>query len=318
MVQKDPHTEILYHTSGPFPKGSAYRDLAQVPQGWSYRSQKRILMQVAEQEPDTEILHKWLIQVAHNVTRVLIKGSWNRGLAQVVLQNPDTSGPKDPHTEILRQRPCTSATTGAWYKWSKRILIQRSCYKCRANLPSLLVGVHSHTPFGVSCRDNLIWRETPIPTPWNTSSSNHIMPPRPRQAWQFASEHAQLHLQFGSCAEGDEAVRRGRETLSWGLGRLRLGQQKETKSTWTASIWKFLISFDPCFSLRTGNRPLIFRYFTIFFHNVLPLFFVNLCTLWAVWYLCGLDRIFKSNLFSKMCRSWNSSMAWQHVGLPVI
>ena len=35
-----------------------------------------------------------------------------------------------------------------------RILIQRSCYKCRADLLSLLVGVRSHTLFGVSCRDN--------------------------------------------------------------------------------------------------------------------------------------------------------------------
>ena len=33
--------------------------------------------------------------------------------------------------------------------------MRRSCYKCRANLPSLLVGVRSHTLFGVSCRDNL-------------------------------------------------------------------------------------------------------------------------------------------------------------------
>ena len=33
-------------------------------------------------------------------------------------------------------------------------LCRRLCYKCRADLPSLLVGVHSHTLFGVSCRDN--------------------------------------------------------------------------------------------------------------------------------------------------------------------
>ena len=33
--------------------------------------------------------------------------------------------------------------------------MRRSCYKCRANLPSLLVGVRSHTLFGVSCRDNV-------------------------------------------------------------------------------------------------------------------------------------------------------------------
>ena len=34
--------------------------------------------------------------------------------------------------------------------------MRRSCYKCRANLPSLLVGVRSHTLFGVSCRDNFL------------------------------------------------------------------------------------------------------------------------------------------------------------------
>ena len=40
-----------------------------------------------------------------------------------------------------------------------RILIQRSCYKCRADLLSLLVGVRSHTLFGVSCRDNVFLAE---------------------------------------------------------------------------------------------------------------------------------------------------------------
>ena len=156
MVLQDPDT------SGP--KGSSYRG-------------------------PTEILHKWsdrtLMQVVRNSKGSWYRfGSWYRDLAQVVPQGPGTSGPtgspqgswyrdpetevlhkwsykiliqvfwKDPHTEILRQRSCTSATTGSWYKWSKRILIQRSCYKCRADLPSLLVGVHSHTLFGVSCRDN--------------------------------------------------------------------------------------------------------------------------------------------------------------------
>ena len=124
------------------------------------------------------------------------KGTWSRDLAQVVLQDSDTSGPKgssyrDPRTDLaqvvqdpdaeskwskriltqrshrvgptgawkesrsLIQRSCTSATTGSWDKWSKRIRIQGSCYTCRADLPSLLVGVHSHTLFGVSCRDNV-------------------------------------------------------------------------------------------------------------------------------------------------------------------
>ena len=148
------------------------------------------------QDPDKEILRK----CPHN-----------RDLVQVLLQDPDTSGPKDPHTEILKHRSCTSCPTGSWYscptgdlaqvvvqdpdtsgpkdpdteilykwsyriliqvvqkdphteilsctsanKWCKRILMRRSCYKCRANLPSLLVGVRSHTLFGVSCRDNMV------------------------------------------------------------------------------------------------------------------------------------------------------------------
>ena len=60
------------------------------------------------------------------------------------MQDPDTSGPKDLHTEILKQRSCTSCPTGSWYrdlskgsshrdpeteilhKLSHRILIQRS------------------------------------------------------------------------------------------------------------------------------------------------------------------------------------------------
>ena len=84
------------------------------------------------------------------------KEPWYRDLVQVVLQDPDTSGPKgssyrDPerdlalvllHTEILHkwsyriptqavqriliQRSCTSGPTRSWYKWSKMILIQRS------------------------------------------------------------------------------------------------------------------------------------------------------------------------------------------------
>ena len=136
------------------------------------------------------------------VQRILTQRSWNTDLAQVVQQDPDTvvqQDPdtvvqKDPDTEILHkwsyriltqavqrtliQRSCTSGPTGSWYKWSKRILIQRSwarsctnankwckrilmrrsCYKCRANSPSLLVGVRSHTLFGVSCRDNLFFK----------------------------------------------------------------------------------------------------------------------------------------------------------------
>ena len=141
------------------PAGSWYK--------WSKGSSHR--------DPETQILHKLsnriLIQLSNRIPiqwsrRIPIqrsctcapagswykwsKGPWYRDLVQVVLQNPDTSGPKDPdteilykwsykiliqvvqndpHTEILRQRSCTSATTGSWYKWSKRIRIlkQRSC-----------------------------------------------------------------------------------------------------------------------------------------------------------------------------------------------
>ena len=136
---------------------------------------------VVQRDPDTEILHKWSYRVLTQAVqrtliqrsctsgptgswykwskRILIQRSWARSctsattyrdLAQVVLQDPNTSGPKDPdteilykwsykiliqvvqndpHTGILRQRSCTSATTGSWYKWSKRIRIlkQRSC-----------------------------------------------------------------------------------------------------------------------------------------------------------------------------------------------
>ena len=73
MVQKDP-TEIL--------------------QKWSYR----IVIEMILQDPDKEILHK----CPHN-----------RDLVQVLLQDPDTSGPKDPHTEILKHRSCTSCPTGS-------------------------------------------------------------------------------------------------------------------------------------------------------------------------------------------------------------
>ena len=56
------------------------------------------------QDPDTEILHK----CPHN-----------RDLVQVLLQDPDRSGPKDPHTEILKHRSCTSCPTGSWYSGPK-------------------------------------------------------------------------------------------------------------------------------------------------------------------------------------------------------
>ena len=62
------------------------------------------------------------------------------------------------------QRSCTSGPTKSWYKWSKRILIQTSSYKCRADLLSLLVGARSHTLFGVSCRDNFFLGPWVVPS----------------------------------------------------------------------------------------------------------------------------------------------------------
>ena len=63
------------------------------------------------QDPDTEILHK----CPHN-----------RDLVQVLLQDPDTSGPKNPHTEILRQI-LHKLSSRILIQWSNRIPIQRSC-----------------------------------------------------------------------------------------------------------------------------------------------------------------------------------------------
>ena len=74
------------------------------------------------QDPDTEILHKC---------------PDNRDLVQVLLQDPDTSGPRDPHThtEILKHRSLHKLSNRILIQWSnripiqwfKRILIQRSC-----------------------------------------------------------------------------------------------------------------------------------------------------------------------------------------------
>ena len=153
---KDPHTEILKQRSCTnCPTILIQRSRTSGPIRSWYSGPK---------DPATEILHKCsyriLIQVVQRIihTEILKQrsctsgptGSWYRDLAQVVLEDPDTSGSKASWYEILR-------------KWSYRILIQvvriliqRSCYKCRADLLSLLVGVRSHTLFGVSCRDNLV------------------------------------------------------------------------------------------------------------------------------------------------------------------
>ena len=101
-----------------------------------------ILMQRSSASGPTGSWHKWsyriLIQVVH-------KGLDTGILRQRSCTSGSTKSWYKCSERILIQRSCTSATTGSWYKWSKRILIQRSCYKCRADLPSLLVGVHSHT-----------------------------------------------------------------------------------------------------------------------------------------------------------------------------
>ena len=204
---------------------SSYRDLPQVvlqdpntsgPKKWSYCILKRILdpdttgpkgswyMKV----PDTEILYKWsvlykwskriLIQRSCTGGPILIQGSWNRGLAQVVLQNPDKSGRRrssyrDPGTEILHKwshrilvqwskriviqwsrkilirRFCASGPTGSWDKCSKRILIQRSCdrdlHKCYYSDTEILhkssYKILISGPKGSSYRDlaQVVWQD---------------------------------------------------------------------------------------------------------------------------------------------------------------
>ena len=99
VVHKDPDTEILRQRScRSGPTGSlievVYRILMQ--RSCPYR----ILIQWSKgswhKDPDTEILYKWsyriLIQVRSK--RILIERSWDRDLVQVLLQEPDTSGPK--------------------------------------------------------------------------------------------------------------------------------------------------------------------------------------------------------------------------------
>ena len=111
------------------PKGSWYKDLALVVRGpwcnWSekfliriwilirrsctngptgswYEWSERILIQRSCTSGPAESWYKWS-------TRVLIQGSWNRGFAQVALQNLDTGDPKessyrDPETETSHKR----------------------------------------------------------------------------------------------------------------------------------------------------------------------------------------------------------------------
>ena len=113
---KDPDTEILYKWS--------YKILIQVVQnactsGWKgswYGSFKSILIQRSCKSGPTGPWYKWSKRPD---TEILHKCPHNRDLVQVLLQDPDTSGPKDPHTEILKHRSCTSCPTGSWYSGLK-------------------------------------------------------------------------------------------------------------------------------------------------------------------------------------------------------
>ena len=131
-----------------------------------YKWSKKVVQQDPPKNPASR--YKWskriLIQRSHKVGRGWKGSAWYRDLAQVVLQDHDTSGPegswyRDPHTEIfhkwfysfliqvvqkscptrsckgscirykwsiriLIQRLCTSDVTGSWCKWSEGILIQ--------------------------------------------------------------------------------------------------------------------------------------------------------------------------------------------------
>ena len=71
-----------------------------------------------------------------------------------------------------------------------RILIQRSCYKCRADLLSLLVGVRSHTLFGVSCRDNFVIIEASSRVVSGLSSENT----EKEKAKNTPKQHNQKHV----------------------------------------------------------------------------------------------------------------------------
>ena len=107
----------------------------------------RILIQVVQRiltqrswnrDLDTEISHK----CAYRILIQWAKRSCYRDLAQVLLEDPDTSGPKDhshrdPETEILHklshriliQRSRTSAPIGSWYSGSKDPAAE-ILYKC--------------------------------------------------------------------------------------------------------------------------------------------------------------------------------------------
>ena len=158
---KDPHTEILKQRSCTnCPTILIQRSRTSGPIRSWFSGPK---------DPATEILHKCSYRILIQVVQRII------------------------HTEILKQRSCTSGpgSKASWYeilcKWSYRILIQvvriliqRSCYKCRADLLSLLVGVRSHTLFGVSCRDNEHHKSPDRPT--STAKPSNFTTPRRKPA----------------------------------------------------------------------------------------------------------------------------------------
>ena len=143
VVQKDPDTQILIQrssTSGT--TGSKYKwskkVVLQHPEedpgsryNWSKKGPDtsrfliqrsctsgrsyRILVQVVQKDPNTEILHRWSYP---------IQGSWYRDPETEVLHKWSYKilikvVEEDPHTEILGQRSCTSGPTGSWYSGPK-------------------------------------------------------------------------------------------------------------------------------------------------------------------------------------------------------
>ena len=194
-VQKDADTEILHK--------------------WSYR----ILAQAVHKDPDTEILYKWsdriLIQVARKILierswykwskrirllkqrsctsgptgsckwskRILIQRSWDRDLAQALLQDC-RSGGKDPDAEIL-------------YKWSYRILIEvvqkdphiESLHKWSYRILMEVVEKDLETEILHKCS----WMndDTSGPKKWSYRTPNRILDPDtsgPKRSWYRDSE----------------------------------------------------------------------------------------------------------------------------------
>ena len=129
VVQKDPYTEMIQRSCTSANAGSWYK----WPKRSSHRDPETEILHKLSHDLDTEISHKW----AYTILIQWAKRSCYRDLAQVLLQDPDTSGPKDhshrdPETEILHkwshriliQRSCTSGPRGSWHKRFESILIR--------------------------------------------------------------------------------------------------------------------------------------------------------------------------------------------------